>query len=119
MFGQTSGTVIGAVLFVGLIVVELWGASDTLPGNTVSEWIRSLSRRAAVVPWAFGVLIGHWFHPVDGLDPLFGRRGTWVLIGLSVALFIASIVFRNQRSLWQPWIWAVAGAIAGSLLWPV
>lgn len=119
MFSQTSATVIGGVLFVALIVVDLWGASDTLPGNTVSEWIRSLSRRAAVVPWGFGVLNGHWFHPDDDLSPLFGSNGTWVLIGLSVILLVARLVFRQPERLWRPWIWAGLGAVGGTLLWPV
>ncbi len=119
MFGQTSATIVGAALFIMLIVLDIWGANDDLPGNTVSEWVRSLSRYTAVVPWALGVLHGHWFHPIDGLDPLFGARSTWVLIGLSLAVLVGRVVLRNLDGLWRPWLWAALGALAGTLLWPV
>ncbi len=118
MFGQTGATIGGVLLFLLVIVLDVWGALDKEPGNTPSELVRWLSRYTAVVPFALGVLLGHWFHPGDGLDPLFGRASTWVLIALSGVLLAWRIVFR-QKALAGAWFWAVAGIVAGTLLWPV
>jgi len=118
MFGQTGATLGGALLFLILILLDIWGALDSKPGNTPSELIRWLSRYTAIIPWALGVLLGHWFHPWDGLDGIFGSASTWVLIGVSVVVLAARIFFR-QKPLWDAWIWAALGVLAGTFLWPV
>lgn len=118
MFTQTTATVLGALLFVFLIVLDIWAARDDSPGNAPSQLIRSLSRHTAILPWAVGVLNGHWFHPRDDLDPVLGSASVWVLIGLSVVVLLWRFVFR-RRDLVGVWIWAVLGTIAGTLLWPV
>ena len=118
MFGQTSATVGGALLFLGLIVLEIWAARDKSPGNTPSELIRWLSRYTAILPWAVGVLNGHWFHPWDDLDGVLGSASIWVLIGLSLVVLAWRVVLRS-RTVWGAWIWAVLGTIAGTFLWPV
>jgi hypothetical protein len=70
------------------------------------------------VPWALGILLGHWFHPWDDLDPIFGGASTWILIGISIVVLGWRILRRNTN-VWDSWIWAALGVLAGTLLWPV
>jgi hypothetical protein len=120
MIGQTFATVIGLIVAGILIAIDVWLATDRLPGNTWSELLRELSRDTLFVPWSLGVLMGHWFHPVDDLQPLAGGASIWMLIGGTVVLVAVGLILRFALKYTPPaWPWALGGLVAGAALWPV
>jgi hypothetical protein len=120
MIGQTLSIAIGLIITAALIVIDIWLATDRLPGNTWSEMLRELSRHTLFVPWSLGVLMGHWFHPIDELRPLAGGASIWILVGLSVALVALGLVLRFVFKYVPPaWPWTLGGMVVGAVLWPV
>src|SRR5262245_44696520 len=120
MIGQTLATVLGLIIAGALIIIDIWLVLDRLPGNTWSELLRELSRDTLFIPWSLGVLIGHWFHPVDDLQPVAGGASIWLLIGLTVILVVVGLILRFAAKFTPPaWPWALAGMVAGAALWPV
>ena len=50
------------VAIVAVIVVwDIYLASDEVDKNTISELVRDVSDDSPMIPFALGVLIGHWF----------------------------------------------------------
>jgi hypothetical protein len=58
---------IGGGLLAVAIGLDVWLAADDVPANTWSELLRLAAYETPVLPWACAVLVGHWFHPKDGL----------------------------------------------------
>ena len=56
---------IGILLVTGVIFIvwDLYVAANPTPGDTISEVILDFSRRHAMIPFVFGVLMGHFFWP--------------------------------------------------------
>lgn len=48
-------------LTVVLASWDIYLAISPPKGDTISEVIRSVGRKYLIIPFAFGVLIGHWF----------------------------------------------------------
>ena len=48
-------------MVAGIIVWDIYLASDDVDKNTIRELIRDVSDDSPMIPFAFGVLIGHWF----------------------------------------------------------
>lgn len=46
---------------IGLGIWDIFLAADRIKGNTISEVIRSASRRSLMIPFIAGIIIGHWF----------------------------------------------------------
>lgn len=47
---------------VGLLIVwDVFLAAREPSGDTISERIRFWARRYSMIPFSFGVLVGHWF----------------------------------------------------------
>lgn len=57
---QITGLVCIACVLM-LVVFDLWMAGNGTPGDTISEVVRSWSARHPVIPFAAGVLMGHFF----------------------------------------------------------
>jgi hypothetical protein len=119
--GSVAIIVTSAVgLVVALIALDIPVAIDPVPGNTFSELLREGAAQATVIPWAFGVFAGRWFHPIDGLN-LFGAAGPVALMALSWLVVAGVALIRHRSSAEVPvpvWTVVAAGLIAGSLLWP-
>lgn len=62
MTSKAFGYVALATVAVFLIVSDVFLAVDSTPGNTYSEILLTLSRHP-VLPFSFGVLMGHFFWP--------------------------------------------------------
>ena len=116
---QGTATVIGLIVIIGLVIADVVLALDEEHQNTPSEIIRWVSRYTAVVPFGLGVLMGHWFHPNDDLEPLLGSRSPLYLLILGLLVGVAGPIlgFRERRL--AAWPWALAGSVLGAALWPV
>ena len=120
MIGETLSTVLGLIIVGILIGVDVWLAVDKLPGNTWSELLREFSQHTLFVPWSLGVLMGHWFHPIDDLEAVAGGASIWILIGATVVLVALGLVLRFVAKYTPPaWPWVLGGLVAGTLFWPV
>lgn len=53
-------TIIGLIVLI-VILWDIWLASDKTEGNTISEIITRLAYKYPLIPFALGMLAGHWF----------------------------------------------------------
>ena len=53
-------TILGALL-IAIIAWDIYLALNDAPMDTISEQIRELSRQYLIIPFAAGVVCGHWF----------------------------------------------------------
>lgn len=125
MLTKKTMTIIGVALAPVTVVIL-----DTLfvgPGssNELVEAIRS-SGATAFVAWTVALFVGHWFHPGDDLEPLFGLlESPWnyvVFGGLTLVLGVLLLpgwIDVAGASDWLPATLAAAGFGVGSILWPV
>ncbi len=106
-------------IFIWVMVVwDVFLALDAVDGNTWSEVMRAASVGNPVLPWLFGILIGHLYHHRDDLAPIFDSDAAEsVLMLLTLLLIVAGFVF-NGLDGWQVTVMALAGIAAGYLLWP-
>ena len=51
------------VVTVALIGWDIYVATNTLEGDTISEIMLLFAQKRMIVPMFFGVLMGHWFWP--------------------------------------------------------
>lgn len=117
--GQGAASVVGMIVIVGLVVADVILANDKTSQNTPSEIIRWVSRYTAVVPFGLGVLMGHWFHPDDDFDAIFGANSPRILAIIGGLILVGGAVLGWRKQRLAAWPWAVAGTVLGALLWPV
>jgi hypothetical protein len=92
--------------------------------NQLVEGLRS-SGATPFLAWVVALFVGHWFHPVDGLQPGFGwLKAPWnyvIFAGLTalVAVLCFAVIDAGRVSDWLPTVMVLAGFAAGSILWPV
>ena len=58
----------GGVVIVSVIAwayAQHKGMTDGLPGGTLSEMVWAGTKASPLVPFGFGMLMGHWFWPKD------------------------------------------------------
>ena len=48
-------------MVAGIILWDIYLASDEVDKNTISKLVRDVSDESPMIPFALGVLIGHWF----------------------------------------------------------
>jgi hypothetical protein len=53
----------------GLAGWDIFVAANSSPGDTISEVVLEVALRHPIVPFALGVLCGHWFWPQTPRDP--------------------------------------------------
>ncbi len=103
-----------------LLLMDLMIAINLEPGTWI-EGVRNAARGSTLFSWPIAVLIGHWFHPKDNFEPVFGRPASIIVLlvvsgllmtGGALLYFLGDIVI-------PPVIIVVLGMVAGALLWPV
>jgi len=101
-----------------LSAVDIWLAVNRHPEDTISVIMRRWSSRWFVMPWAWGVLGGHFFGPeLPGLPD-------WTALGL-IPMALAMTYLGWARVVRVPvegghMLWLVLFGIAcGALLWPI
>ncbi len=107
------------LVVVGVIIlVDLFLAFNRIEGDTISEVIKEWAyRRFFVLTWTWGVLAGHLF--LSRSDPILGAHASvLVLLGMTLALLLAGLFFRDLVGLPMQVGLLLAGTVAGYLLWP-
>ena len=111
-----------------IVTAVVWGVWDFVPfftperGDTISEVILYYSLRCFSLPMMFGVLMGHFFFPIDSLKP---KPKILIPIGLSVIVVdlvsyyapwecLTDVLHKAQE---YPGIWFVVGIPVGLLFW--
>jgi hypothetical protein len=105
-------SLVAAAAVVVLVGIDVVWAADGIKGNTISEVMRFWAQSIKLIPLAFGVLGGHFFH-LD-LWSLPRVPGVPIMIWLA---FVAEIV-----SLATPvpmFCYFVFGVVVGCICWPV
>lgn len=111
--------IIGILLVCAIIGFDIYLALDNIRGNTWSEMLRTASKYTPIVPWTFGVLMGHFFHPATSFSPIVPLNfGVPVLVWISVVLGIVGLAL-VRSFIFPQWPLLLAGFFAGWLLWPV
>ncbi len=105
------------VLVIGL---DIWFAVDKEPENTWSEIIRAWALKTPIFAWIWGVLAGHFFHPIDNLEPRMERPGNYaMLIWITCVVLIIGVGLQTLGAPVPVWLALVPAYVAGVLLWPV
>ena len=113
LFTKTLILIVATVL-IGL---DVYLASDHIGGNTYSEVIRTWAYNLPLIPYAYGVLAGHFF--ILRSAPLLEHPSNYVLLGWSgIVWIIAGLVMRQLGIHCPAWVALVLGAVAGHYLWP-
>lgn len=108
-----------------LVTAVVWAAYDVIPflnpdrGDTISEVILYYAMRSFFLPYAFGVLCGHFFFP---RDPAIQRPKVLIPLSLAVVAYdVVAHVFNVDVMLCPqayPFIPFLVGIPIGVLLWP-
>lgn len=113
-------SIIGGVVVIFLIGFDIYLAADKVSGNTWSEILRTWAVVTPVIPWACGVLSGHFFHPIENLKPVLGTQSSiTLLIWLTCVVGIIGLGLDRAGYPVPPWIVFLPALVVGSLLWPV
>lgn len=56
-------------LVLAMVIYELVALGNTTPGDTISEIIWTASVHRPLIPFAFGLLMGHFFWQRSGSPP--------------------------------------------------
>lgn len=141
---------VGVWAFLAVVALDLAASADNIPLNTPRDWIVSLTQwrshglwsgadptaelsiwqrlmpfnylpmTGAAVPFAFGTLAGHFFHPDIGiLVGPGGLRGLLIVSVLAALVSVATYYGRSGRGPNAVFPLATVGLIAGGALWPV
>jgi hypothetical protein len=112
-------TGIGLGLLGLLIGLDIYLASNGVRGDTWSELLRTWGKATPLIPWAWSVLLGHWFHP-DFTRTLFAQpTSVAFLLWFTVVLGIAGVAANTVGTPIPAWTVIIPGIIAGVFLWPV
>ena len=103
----------GLVGIVAYIGIDVYWAADHVPGNTLSEVLRFVSRYAKLLPFAGGVLGGHFWH-LDDVWSLPRNQGIPLMIWL---VFVALITSLSSPT--PMFVYFLVGIAVGCICWPV
>lgn len=117
-------TFIGVALGpVTLVILDLIFVGPEAPSEIVVG-IRD-SRWTAFIAYVVANFVGHWFHPIDDMQPLFGIPSPWNMVvdfaitGVWAVVFAVGIIPTAEISGWFPMVMAILGYVVGWLIWPV
>jgi hypothetical protein len=106
-------TIFAIFLLLMIIGIDIYFAVDKIKGNTWSEIIRLWGEKYKLIPFAWGMLAGHFFHPT--IWPHFSHpNGIAVLLWVAVVMQILSSVSPLPML-----IYLGIGTVAGIFCWPV
>ena len=112
--------IIIAAVAVGLIGWDIYAAINGSEDDTISEVILGWSKKFISIPFAYGVLLAHFFMPRKKV-PVWWKR--LLGVGLSGAAVIGLDVYNHSNG-GASWINScllipvVVGAVVGFFFWP-
>ncbi|MGA1794890.1 MAG: hypothetical protein ACMUIL_03425 [bacterium] len=103
-----------------LILLDVIFAKNIEPGGFVYQ-LKIAGRFCTFISWPAGVLMGHWYHPVDNLRAIIKTPWNYITLGIiSIVIFTLGAVLLYGFDISYPqWITVLVSLVAGSLLWPV
>ena len=108
-----------------IVTAVFWAVYDVFPflnperGDTISEVILFYALRSLFLPYAFGVLCGHFFFPRDG-----AKQRPIILVPLSLVILSYDVIAHSfnvsvMESLQTyPYVPLLIGIPIGAILWP-
>ena len=112
----TTHTVTAGVIIIVTALASLYTLAMSLnarSGDTISETIRRWSGAHPFVPFALGVLCGHWLaHAVPSPD-----WGLFALAAAGAGMLAGSIARPLSMTRWQALAVFAIGILSGGLLW--
>jgi hypothetical protein len=111
----------GLILLATIIGLDIYFVLDGIKGNTWSEMIRKLGFILTFIPWAWGGLGGHFFHP-NWKQIIQSPGNIAMMVWLSVVVtMIGGAVMKSGWSYahWVPFITFFVAAVVIGKLWPV
>lgn len=111
--------IVGIVLILAFLGYDIYLATDKVDGNTWSELARRIGMVTPFLPWVWGVLAGHFWHPFRAYILFIPAGNVALLIWLTWVLVVAGMILKQYG--WNIPMWAplIPGFFAGWLLWPV
>lgn len=103
-----------AVITLALIVVDIVFATDRVRGNTWSEVIHHWGGKVPVIPWTWGVLLGHFFGRGMVPAPFTAQAGIALLVWATVVVQLVGMSLGVH-----PLISGLIGIVAGAVCWAV
>lgn len=111
----------GLTLIAITIGLDIYFAVDGVKGNTWSEMMHKMAFISTFIPWAWGILAGHFFNPE--WQPLLKQpAGIALLIWLSILVScIGAVLLKSSFSHlnWVPIVVCLLAVLVGAKLWPV
>ncbi len=98
-------------LTLGIIAWDIFLAADKRKRNTISAMIAGASETWWIIPYAWGVLGGHWFVSKSLDVPVWLTGSSLVVAGVVV------LVLNLKRVRLPAWVAAAIGFVHGGLLW--
>jgi hypothetical protein len=105
-------SIVAIAVTLALIGVDIYWAADGIKGNTISEVIRFSAERFKLIPFAWGILGGHFFHPNTWHLPSSQGVATMIWCAMSVEML-------SLGTTMPMFCYLVLGVIAGMICWPV
>jgi hypothetical protein len=111
MITAKSTGIVAICITLIIVIFDIVLAVDGHKGNTISEIIRYWSNKILILPFAWGVLMGHFWHPMNWYPP----QPTGVAILSWVAIFVWIVAYSIGV---PPIAVGMVGIVAGVILWP-
>lgn len=110
--------IIGILMVVLFLGIDVYLASDHVPGNTWSEIAHYLGILSPFLPWCWGFLAGH-FWPYNGYRPFNHTNGIFVLVWLTWTIVVLGLGCRQAGYPIPPWLPLIPAYFAGWMLWGI
>lgn len=119
---------VATCILVGVVAFDFLLSHDGLPQNSVRESLLNIAKRGlylfnwrllpgSVLPYALGVLLGHFYHPPTPIkSETYWNLGLVIAIGVLLALSTHFYRFPKSRQVF--WV-ALFGVVVGAAVWPV
>lgn len=121
-----SAVLVDYILLGIMILLGIWDiflVTDKVKSNTISWRTRKNGKRTLLIPFYFGVLGGHFFHP---FSDAYVNSLSWIstVVGLGVGTAISllvSFLASRKPSLRNKLVFGffLGGIVMGLIVWPV
>ena len=116
-----TARLIGLILGPSILILSDIVFSKSIEPTGFIFNIQKALRFCTFFSFPAGVLMGHWYHPVDHLRPIIRTPWNYITLGIiALIIFVLGAVFLYALKIYTPqWFTVLFGLVIGSLLWPV